>query len=174
NDTWVLNGTTWSRVATTGPSPRIAAVAAALNGKVVLFGGYDAIGQVLSDTWTWDGTRWTEQFPATSPDPAYYANAVALDGKIVLLGGFRGNYTWTWDGSNWTLASNSMAQPSYQRWAAAAACLADTQNDPLNCGTCGNVCPTGTSCFSGACAKCGADLQNDPMNCGACGHVCPA
>lgn len=52
----------------------------------------------------------------------------------------------------------------------------DVQSDPVNCGGCGNYCPTGR-CAQGACAcpdgltDCGGscvDLQADPNNCGAC------
>src|SRR5947208_1517520 len=35
--------------------------------EVVLFGGAGADGTHLGDTWVWDGTTWTQLFPATSP-----------------------------------------------------------------------------------------------------------
>jgi hypothetical protein len=54
--------------------------------------------------------------------------------------------------------------------------------DAMNCGRCGNVCPTGSSCQSGICAcpvgqaacetEC-LDVTADPANCGGCGQVCP-
>lgn len=65
---------------------------------------------------------------------------------------------------------------------------ADLQNDPTNCGTCGNQCqPTDVGtvvCKSGKCdvdcppntTKCNGacvDLTSDPMNCGSCGNACP-
>jgi hypothetical protein len=50
-------------------------------------------------------------------------------------------------------------------------------NDPENCGTCGNVCGASTPyCSWGQCwdAGCGgADLNWDSNNCGRCGNVCP-
>jgi hypothetical protein len=61
---------------------------------------------------------------------------------------------------------------------------ADTMNDPDNCGTCGNVCPTG-ACANGFCVPCTdticatqggvecTDLASDSENCGWCGHDCP-
>ena len=42
----------------------------AFNGNTVLFGGADIGGfppTAFSDTWTYDGTDWTQQNPASSP-----------------------------------------------------------------------------------------------------------
>jgi hypothetical protein len=56
-------------------------------------------------------------------------------------------------------------------------------SDASNCGACGNVCPMGASCSSGACScpsgqvACGnacAAVASDSQNCGACGNVCPS
>ena len=45
-------------------------------GETVLFGGADADCDVMNDTWTWDGERWTGQdarpIPADSPAPRQY------------------------------------------------------------------------------------------------------
>lgn len=60
-------------------------------------------------------------------------------------------------------------------------CEVNTATDSLNCGTCANVCQTGTSCVAGVCQPptgltlCGAvavNLLTDPANCGGCGLVC--
>ena len=40
----------------------------AATGTAVLFGGNNPGGQ-LGDTWTWDGTTWTQQAPVPSPPP---------------------------------------------------------------------------------------------------------
>jgi len=56
----------------------------------------------------------------------------------------------------------------------------NTQTNPQNCGTCGNVCPSGATCSAGKCTctkgeVCGnacADLLTDAKHCGACGTVC--
>lgn len=62
----------------------------------------------LGDTWEWNGTAWTQRFPATSP-PARRHHALANDlvrSRVVLFGGqgvggaVLGD-TWEWDGSNW-------------------------------------------------------------------------
>lgn len=75
---------------------------------------------------------------------------------------------------------------------AADGCEINTKNDPLNCGTCGNVCmiANGTpACNNGTCAvgtcnpgwaDCDGDVTNgcetntgaDVNNCGVCGKVC--
>jgi hypothetical protein len=69
-------------------------------GNMVLFGGVG--GGYLNDTWTWDGTTWTEQTPATSPSARYVAS-MAYDpatGDMVLFGGVGNsgllNDTWTY------------------------------------------------------------------------------
>ena len=40
----------------------------AANGSIVLFGGQNR-SRSLDDTWTWDGSGWTQTHPATSPPP---------------------------------------------------------------------------------------------------------
>ena len=93
-------------------------------GQVVLFGGHN-FGGYYDDTWTWDGTNWTELFPATSPSArgrmqlVYDSNL----GKLLLFGGLAGvsplDDTWTWDGSNWT--QESPARSPSGRWGYAMA-----------------------------------------------------
>jgi len=79
---------------------------------VVLFGGQGLAGY-LNDTWTWNGTGWTEQHPRSSPSPRYGAQMAydATNRAVVLLGGI-GNLsssqigdlgdTWIWNGATWT------------------------------------------------------------------------
>jgi len=117
DDTWVWNGSTWTqKFPTTSPPARYGAVMAydAATQQVVLFGGFNANGDVwvpLNDTWVWNGSTWTEEFPATSA-PDSTAAAMAYDaaaGNVVLFGGIPStggqpfmNDTWTWNGSTWT------------------------------------------------------------------------
>ena len=59
----------------------------AATGQVVLFGGSN--GSNLGDTWTYNGTTWTQQSPASSPS-ARYDSTLAYDattGQVVLFGG---------------------------------------------------------------------------------------
>jgi hypothetical protein len=63
-DMWTFDGTTWSQVTpTSAPDPRAYGSAATLGSKVVLFGGYGKSSsgyKVFGDTWTWDGTSWSQ------------------------------------------------------------------------------------------------------------------
>ena len=109
--TWTWDGSTWTRQSpATSPLPQADASMAydAATGTVVLFGGYVYNGQfhTLGDTWTWDGSAWINQSPATSP-PARFAASLAYDaatGTAVLFGGTGGipghptflRGTWTW------------------------------------------------------------------------------
>jgi hypothetical protein len=91
----------------------------------------------LSDaTWTWDGSNWTQQTPATSPPPREAA-AMAYDpatGNIVMFGGQVRNGvsgdTWTWDGSNWTRQTPTTS-PSARSGAAMAYDNATGDDSPI-------------------------------------------
>ena len=83
----------------------------AATGNLVLFGGTDPKGGLVNDTWTWNGSDWTQQHPASSP-PARMEASLAYDaasGQFVLFGGKHStgfntpdlNDTWIWTGSNW-------------------------------------------------------------------------
>ena len=63
----------------------------AARGNVVLFGGGGPPG-FLSDTWTWNGSQWTQRFPASNP-PGRDNSGVTYDvarAKVVLFGGYNG------------------------------------------------------------------------------------
>ena len=117
SDTWEWDGTSWTEVTPSlpnaKPSGRAAHALAYDNARerLVLFGGIDSSDKVLSDTWEWDGTSWTEvtpSFPNENP-PARLAHGLAYDrarDRVVLAGGFSnsGRFadTWVWDGTSWT------------------------------------------------------------------------
>jgi hypothetical protein len=114
-DTWTWNGLTksWTQhFPATSPSPRQPAMMAYDDATktVVLFSGSDGSSDYTSfnDTWTWNGTAWTQQFPASIPSPREQAVGAydALLGSVVLFGGVDGpggelNDTWIWTGTNW-------------------------------------------------------------------------
>jgi hypothetical protein len=71
---------------------------------VVLFGGSDAAGNPLADTWEYDGTNWQQRFPLSFPPPRSQ-HAMAFDsarGVVVLFGGRTDLAdTWEYDGVIW-------------------------------------------------------------------------
>jgi hypothetical protein len=100
---------TWTRlVAPGGPSFRTGfGLAADLGrGDVVLFGGRDAGGTALGDTWLWDGSSWSMVALATSPSPRWgHGMAYWLPGDAVVLrgGSVAGALdSWSWDGVRWS------------------------------------------------------------------------
>jgi len=105
NDTWVWDGSNWTKRSPTHiPPSRYGAAMGTFGGKVIMFGGWG--GSARGDTWEWDGSDWTERTPAHAP--------LASDGKgIANIGGERlvvygaGTETWEWDGSDWLLRTPS-------------------------------------------------------------------
>ncbi|MFZ3262496.1 MAG: choice-of-anchor D domain-containing protein [Terriglobales bacterium] len=110
-DTWVWNGSNWTKVASSGPNPRRGAAMAydPVRNRVVLFGGYDGT-TLYSDTWAWNGSSWQE-LPVTGPLPRQYASASfdEVNGVTVLFGGddtsVANDETWIWDGTTWSQLS---------------------------------------------------------------------
>jgi hypothetical protein len=116
-DTWTWNGSTWTRLHpahSPGPLESAAMAYDPTTQQVVLFGGISNANTggtpILGDTWTWNGSDWTQQHPASSP-PARMLASLAYDGasgQLVLFGGQDAtgsgvalNDTWIWTGSNW-------------------------------------------------------------------------
>ena len=71
--------------------------------QLVMFGGTSVNNQVLVDTWTWDGKRWTEQFPTDHPGSLGVAAWDGASGHVTFIG--RDGTTWTWNGSDWSQTS---------------------------------------------------------------------
>ena len=119
-DTWAWDGTTWARLATTGPSPRQGSVLAPDRSGLILYGGDD--GSVKTDTWRWTGT-WTQLTSAPPAASTAFATATTdiARGVIVMTGGNDG-YTWEWDGARW-LRIQPVAAPATE--------VADATYDPL-------------------------------------------
>lgn len=114
--TWAWDGTTWTQIPTLHePAPRafhcMAAQPGDTNQKVLLYGGWDgSASPELSDTWTFDGTEWT-QHAVVGPPGLYGGGMVyhAAIGRFVHFGGggplpqqTYQDETYEWDGSNWS------------------------------------------------------------------------
>jgi hypothetical protein len=114
-DTWMWNGTNWLPLGpAVSPPARAQAnlVYDAATRCLVLFGGMEmGSGQattVANDTWTWDGSNWTQEKPKLTP-PARAQASMAYDAvthQVVLFGGTTAtkelNDTWAWNGTNWS------------------------------------------------------------------------
>ena len=78
------------------------------SGRLILFGGGAANSDPpRKDTWSWDGSNWREEHPATAPPVLDHA-MMASDrtNRNLVLFGFGGPdlqvpMTWIWNGSNW-------------------------------------------------------------------------
>ena len=119
DETWTWNGS-WTLVQPVNRPPRREWSGLAYHApsqRVLLFGGFSFSGSsVLGDTWTWDGTNWRQENPATSP-PARYSPCMTGTGQNVVLfgGGVNGQPladTWTWDGSNWAQLQPTTSPPA--------------------------------------------------------------
>ncbi|MEZ6036527.1 MAG: kelch repeat-containing protein [Planctomycetota bacterium] len=116
NDTWEWSPTLGWAPKFTFVNPPVRRNAAMVfdstHNNSVLFGGIFGAGNgtARGDTWTWNGTNWSQLSPATAPSPRGY-HGMAFDqsrGVTVLFGGssdistdFNGE-TWEFDGTTWT------------------------------------------------------------------------
>ena len=120
-DTWLWSAGSWTRRATSGPSPRVDASMATLGNTVVLFGGRTT-ASMSGETWVWDGTSWAKR-ETPGPSPRQGHVMVRFGKRVLLFGGSSANGplddTWEWDGSGWTARPG--AGPSGRYYAAAAA-----------------------------------------------------
>ncbi len=126
NDTWAFVHDKWTQITVSGPAPseRWRGVMAydAINKYVVLYGGTDSSGNVLSDTWTYAAGNWTDITSKVTGKPpgTYRASAVwdAADGYVLMFGGCTSstcpdNYAWSYVNGTWTdLSSSDGTAPS--------------------------------------------------------------
>jgi hypothetical protein len=114
-DTLAYDGTTWTTVASSGPSPRAEAAMTydPARQRVLLFGGRGVSG-ISDETWVWDGATWMQLFPATRPPTRADAAMVWDPGsqRVLMFGGMGVGAplddTWEWDGVDWTERSGAV------------------------------------------------------------------
>ncbi|HET9690234.1 MAG TPA: hypothetical protein VFP61_03720 [Acidimicrobiales bacterium] len=125
-DTYTWTGTAWVDQGPSGPPPRTGAALALdpVHRQTVLFGGSPApagttpAAAPLADTWTWNGSAWSQAAPATSPPGRAGAQLVGdpQTGGLVLAGGDLGGSvaadTWGWDGATWEALAPSGPPPA--------------------------------------------------------------
>jgi hypothetical protein len=112
-DTWEWNGTNWTQgSSSTAPFPRSWHSMAfdSRQGKTILFGGdHVSPGHLgpINDTWTWDGSAWTQVAPASAPSPRA-GQAMVYDsgrGKTVLFGGTDEGFPGVFYNDTWELGT---------------------------------------------------------------------
>ncbi|HUS27069.1 MAG TPA: kelch repeat-containing protein [Kofleriaceae bacterium] len=92
---WTFDGTTWhdaTPAATLAQPParrRCVFVYNPRRQRSLLFGGVLPNGQILNDTWEWDGVAWEQRHPVQAPSPRYDAAATfdASRGHVLVFGG---------------------------------------------------------------------------------------
>lgn len=127
NDTWTFSGGHWTNVTNPkdAPSKRTGFVLAddPADHEVVLFGGISSTGQILDDTWTYQGGVWTNITSSLtlSPEALFWA-AMAYDnatGTVILFGGLHAsipgeeytNETWSFHAGAWTQLTPTISPP---------------------------------------------------------------
>lgn len=172
------NGSTWTQRCTSTPctSARPSRRAGmtltydAARQRTLLFGGFESTlgDDYLGDTWTWDGSVWTQHTTPTAPSARASATAAydPVTRLVYLYGGTTGSGElgdlWAWDGSAWQLVA-SEGGPSARR---DARLVWDTERrrgvlfggrddsqavDFWELSLVGNECTTSESCHTGVC-----------------------
>jgi hypothetical protein len=108
--TWLYDGEHWTLAHPRSTPPGRFGAAIAYDPAtrmVMLFGGRLGPGQVVNDTWEWNGTTWRELDDGLNGPPRGEFALMAWDrtrAEMVLVTGTEtnaGGETWTWDGSHW-------------------------------------------------------------------------
>ncbi len=135
--TWTFDGADWSSHSPAGAPPARGHSALAYDPstkQVVMFGGSvapcstsptgppTAAPGAFADTWTWNGSIWSQQHPTTSP-PAAGGGCAAYDtatNQLIMYGGetpsagrptvYR-TATWQWTGSAWSQLATPTTPP---------------------------------------------------------------
>src|SRR6266851_607890 len=135
SQTWEWNAATgWKQLypATVPPARGMTAMAYdEARHVVVMYGGRDTVNGTVpcgevgremcsADTWTWNGTDWTQLHPQTSPPPFLPAMTYDPPEAAVLLYNINVSIpeTWSWDGANWMLKASGSNNPTPSRGSA--------------------------------------------------------
>jgi N-acetylneuraminic acid mutarotase len=104
NDTWVFNGAAWKQIVVNGPPARNGANMATVNGRPLLFGGFNGTDN-YNDTWVWNGAAWVSLGADSGPGARNVGTMATLNQTVVLFGGFD-NQTLTMLGDTVTWAAD--------------------------------------------------------------------
>lgn len=114
-DTWEFDGSTWTKLAASGPDGRqaFAMVFDERRGRTVVFGGMGVARPPtppppFGDVWEFDGRAWTKIATTGGPSPRHSAGATydSKRGRVLIFGGFGADGMlgdlWSWNGTAWT------------------------------------------------------------------------
>ena len=123
DDTWTWDGAKWTQMSPAHkPPPRRNAAMAydPSHQAVVMHGGLipdQAEGFESSDTWTWNGSDWTEvSVESKAIGPRQGLRMVTAGNGVLLFGGNYANLryyadVWTWDGAGWSRIDRNPTPP---------------------------------------------------------------
>jgi len=120
-ETWLWDGSRWSRALPRGSPPGRSEAAAAYDpqtGLVMLFGGRLAAGQIVRDTWAWSGATWHELNNGSDPAPPGDGALMTWDSStrqmilVTTTTNATGGQTWVWGGSRWSRLASDRPPPS--------------------------------------------------------------
>ncbi len=138
DETWIWTGGGWQQVFPLHNPPQRSAQAMifdSLRGRVLLFGGRHAKTTAegeptfYNDTWSWNGTDWSELHPANAPDPRQHMSLAydSVRDRVVLYGGTHRTAdgkstepvydTWEFDGTTWTKISDTTPKVNFPQLA---------------------------------------------------------
>jgi hypothetical protein len=114
NDTWEWDGADWNQLNTANSPGARTAMGYSIDiarQQTVIFGGFDGSNTLSAnnETWVFDGTDWTQKFPAHSPSARWFSSmGYDFGNSTVVLWSGRNNAsldlhdTWKWNGTDWT------------------------------------------------------------------------
>jgi len=119
SDTWEWSGSNWTqRTPANSPSPRFFHTMAydAKDGVTEMFGGDHVEAFLLgpiNDTWTWDGTNWTQDWTAAAPSARAGQSMVyqSGSGSTLMFGGSDELNPGTFPTDTWALATGIVTPP---------------------------------------------------------------
>jgi hypothetical protein len=94
-------------------------------GSVILFGGVQGAGNLLADTWEWDGSAWSNPAPGITPPPLAFASmAPGVSGTAWLFGGADDtgdglDQLWMYNSGSWSNMNGSIGNMPPPRQGAA-------------------------------------------------------
>ncbi|HYT11587.1 MAG TPA: hypothetical protein VEL12_02275 [Candidatus Nitrosopolaris sp.] len=123
DETWTWDGKAWKQLSPPHRPPARRAAGMAYDPAhkvVVLFGGLipdQAEGFESNDTWTWDGSDWTEvDVGPRRPEKRQGVSLITAGDRVILFGGRLANASyfgdaWSWDGKTWSQADSAPRPP---------------------------------------------------------------